>query len=72
MTLALAILEFCLILLIIGGAFYVLVWVLGLLGIAIPPRVLQFIAAIVFILILIWVIQAVMGGGGLPRLGILR
>lgn len=67
-----AILVLCLILLLLGLAFFVLQWVLGILGITIPPRVMQILGAIVVVLVLIWFVQAIMGGGGLPRLGLLR
>lgn len=67
-----AVLVLCLILLLLGLAFFVLQWVLGILGITIPPRVMQILGAIVVVLVLIWFVQAIMGGGGLPRLGILR
>lgn len=65
------ILVLCLILLLLGLAFFVLQWVLGILGITIPPRVMQILGAIVVVLVLIWFVQAVMGGA-MPRLGLLR
>ena len=61
------VLMLCLILLLLGLAFFVLMWVLGILGIALPPRVLQILGAIVVVLVLIWFVRAVMGGG-LPKL----
>lgn len=64
-----AVLILCLILLFLGLAFFVLQWVLGILGITIPPRVMQILGAIVVVLVLIWFVQAIMGGG-LPTLGL--
>jgi len=54
--------------LLIGAIFWLVVWVLGLLGIPVPSRPLQLIGAAIFLLMLIWFIQVMMGGGHFPRL----
>lgn len=54
--------------LLIGLAFYLVVWVLGLLGIPIPPRAMQIVGAIIFLILLLWFVQAVMAGGHAPAI----
>jgi uncharacterized membrane protein len=49
-------------LLVLGLVFYLAVWVLELLGIAIPPNVVKIVGAIVFLIVLLWFVQAVMSG----------
>ncbi len=48
-----ALLYFLAYCLLIGAIFWLVVWVLGLLGIAIPTRPLQLIGAAIFLLLLI-------------------
>lgn len=55
-------------LLVLGLVFYLVVWVLGILGIAIPPNVMKIVGAIIFLIVLLWFISAIMGGAGVPRL----
>ncbi len=55
-------------LLVLGLVFYLVVWVLGILGIAIPPQVVKIVGAIIFLIVLLWFVQAVLGGSGIPRL----
>ena len=66
------IIVFLIWLLVLGLIFWIAVWVLGLLGIAIPPRVIQIVAAIVFLIILLWFVQAFVSGGHLPGVGLVR
>lgn len=61
------ILWFAFYVLCIGLAFVVVIWVLGLLGIEVPQRIAKIVGAIIFLLILIWFLQAVLSGGHLPR-----
>ncbi len=65
-----AVINFLILLLVIGLIFWLVVWVLGLLGIPIPPMVLKIVGAIIFLVILLWFIQAFVAGGGqhFPRL----
>ena len=63
-----AIISFLIWLLVIGLIFYLVVWVLGILGIPIPPRAVQIVGAIVFLILLLWFVQAVMSGGHVPTL----
>jgi len=49
-------------LLVIGLVFYLAVWVLGLLGITIPDPVIKIVGAIIFLIVLLWFVQAVMSG----------
>lgn len=55
-------------LLVLGLIFYLAVWVLGILGIVIPPQVIKIVGAIILLLVILWFLQAVLGGGGIPRL----
>lgn len=55
-------------LLVLGLVFYLIVWVLGILGITVPPNVMKIVGAIIVLLVILWFIQAVLGGGGVPRL----
>ena len=57
-------LYLALIVLCIGLGYLVLMWALGLFGIVIPARWLQVIAAIIMVLVLIWFVSQIAGGGG--------
>jgi len=64
-----AIISFLIWLLVLGLVFYLVVWVLGLLGIPAPPMVIKIVGAIVFLIVLLWFMQTVLGhAGGLPTL----
>jgi len=53
--------------LIIGLVFALVVWVLrDILGIAIPMHILKIVGAIIFLLVLLWFVAALLGGGALP------
>lgn len=65
MSILLALLYLALIILAVGLGYYVVVWALGIAGIIINPRILQFLGAIVVVLILIWFVGEIMSGGGL-------
>ena len=62
------VINFLIVLLILGLVFYLVIWVLGLLGIAVPTQVMRIIGAIIFLIILLWFLQAVLGGGHFPKL----
>jgi hypothetical protein len=52
--------------------FALCVWVLrDILGIAIPMHILKIVGAIIFLVVLLWFIAALLGGGSfpVPRLG---
>lgn len=70
MSILLALLYLALIILAVGLGYYVVVWALGIAGITINPRILQFLGAIVVVLILIWFVGEIMSSGGvrLPSL----
>lgn len=68
MSFAIMILNLCLILLIVGLAAVVLIWVLGMIGVSIPPRVIQILGAIVFVMVLIWFLGAISGKGHFPTI----
>jgi hypothetical protein len=58
--------------LVIGLVFALVVWVLrDILGLPIPMHVLKIVGAIIFLVVLLWFIAAVVGGGSfpVPRLG---
>ena len=59
-------------LLIIGLVFALVVWVLrDILGLPVPMHVLKIVGAIIFLLVLLWFVAALLGGGSfpVPRLG---
>lgn len=64
------VINFLIWLLVLGLVFYLVVWVLGLLGIPVPAQVIKIVGAIVFLLVLLWFVQTLMSGGGghVPRL----
>lgn len=63
------VINFLIWLLVLGLVFYLVIWVLGLLGIPIPAQAIKIVGAIIFLLVLLWFIQAVLAGGGhVPRL----
>ncbi len=65
MSILLALLYLALIILVVGLGYYVVTWALGIVGIVIPPRAIQFIFAIIVVLLLIWFVTEIMGSGGL-------
>lgn len=64
------VISFLIYLLVIGLCFALVIWVLGMIGVPVPMRVIQILGAIVFLLVLLWFIQAVLAGGAghMPRL----
>jgi len=57
--------------LVIGLVLALVVWVLrDVLGIAIPMHILKIVGAIIFLLVILWFVATVLGGGtALPRFG---
>jgi hypothetical protein len=47
---------------------YLIIWVLGVVGINLPPKVIQILWVIVALIALLFIVQALLGGG-LPHLG---
>jgi hypothetical protein len=45
------------------GLYYLVIWVLGQLGVAIPPMVLKIVMLIIGLLILLWLVTALFGAG---------
>lgn len=45
---------------------YIIFWILGLLGVAIPENIKKVIWAIVLILAIIWIVSAFFQGGDAP------
>jgi hypothetical protein len=67
MDLIIAIIYFLIVVAVLVGVVYLVTWVLGQLGISIPPPIMNVIWVIVFLVVLLWLIQAVAGAGwGLP------
>lgn len=64
------VINFLIWLLVLGLVFYLVVWVMGLLGIPVPAQVIKIVGAIVFLLVLLWFVQTLMSGGSghVPRL----
>jgi hypothetical protein len=51
---------------------YLVIWVLrDVIGLPIPPKVIQILWVIVALIVILWLVQMVIGGGGfhLPALG---
>lgn len=59
--LALKILKAAFWLCILGAAIFAILYVLGMLGIVLPPRVIQFLIAAGVILVIIWIVAALTG-----------
>ena len=50
---------------------YVVIWVLGEIGVVLPPQVIKILWIIVALLVLLWLVSLVIGAGGtlsLPNL----
>ena len=48
---------------------YLIIWVLGVIGVPLPAKVIQILWVIVALIALLFVVQVLLGGGGLPKLG---
>jgi len=70
-SLAIGILWLCIGIIILGAIIYVLFWAIRQFF-AIPPRVEAAVWAVFGILILIYLLTAVAGGGGLPHPALFR
>lgn len=55
---------------IIALVFYLIVYVMGVIGITIPPKVVQILMVIFALIVILMIYQALVGGGGfhLPAL----
>jgi len=49
---------------IIALVFYLIVYVMGVLGIALPPKVLQILMVIFALIVILMLYQALLGSGG--------
>ena len=65
MSILMALLYLALIILCIGLGYLVLTWALGIVGITIPPRIVQIVFAIIVVVVLIWFIGDIVGSGGI-------
>lgn len=61
-----AILTILLYIVVIAIVFYAVIWVLGQVGITIPPRIMQLIVVAFALVVLIWLVTALVGGGTPP------
>lgn len=51
------------------GVVYLVIWVLGQLGIALPPGIVKIVYIIIALLVLLWFVQSFLGGGlEVPRI----
>lgn len=50
---------------IIALVFYLIVYVMGVLGIALPPKVLQILMVIFALIVILMLYQALIGAGGI-------
>jgi hypothetical protein len=46
-----------------------IIWVLGEIGLSLPAQVIKILWVIVALIALLLIVQALLGGGGLPKLG---
>jgi len=71
MSLLAAVIWLLIYLLILGLVFALVVWVLrDVLGIAIPLHILKIVGAIIVLLVILWFVATLLGGGmAVPRLG---
>jgi len=46
------------------GVIYLILWVLGQLGLSIPPNIVKVIWVILILLVLIWIVEYFFAGGG--------
>lgn len=60
--------TFLIYLLVIGVVYYLVTWVCGLLGIPLPMKAIQIVFAIFGLIVFLWLLRALIGGGGLPKL----
>ena len=66
-----AIVGFLITLCIIAAVFYLVIWVLGIIGVPLPPKVIQILWVIFGLLALLALYHMFIGGGGalsLPKL----
>jgi hypothetical protein len=67
MSLLVAVIWLLIYCLILGLVFALVVWVLrDILGIAIPAPILKIAGAIMVLLIVLWFVATLLGGGGIP------
>jgi uncharacterized membrane protein len=50
---------------------YIVIWVLGIIGVPLPAKVIQLLWVIVGLIAILWLVQMVLGGGSfhLPVIG---
>lgn len=51
--------------LILALVFYLVIWVLGIIGVTLPPKAVQILMAIFALIVILYLYQALVGGGGL-------
>jgi uncharacterized membrane protein len=54
------------------GVFYLVMYILGALGVVIPPKIRMIIGLIFMLLVIIWVINEFFGSGGGGHMNITR
>jgi hypothetical protein len=64
-TIAINILWFLIFLCILVGIGWLVIWVLGQLGIPVPPMVMKIALLVIGLLCLIWFLSMIAGGGGM-------
>jgi hypothetical protein len=63
-----AVIMFGIWILVIGLCFAIVIWVLQIVGIPVPMHIIKIVGAIVFLIVLLYFVQAVMSGH-MPRIG---
>lgn len=57
---------------ILAAVIVVIIWALGVIGIVVPQKIIQIVWVIFALLVLLWVLRSMLGGGlYLPRLSML-
>lgn len=54
---------------IIALVFYLVIYVLGVIGVALPPKVIQIIWLIFALIVVLWLVRVLLSGGGLSLPG---
>lgn len=63
-----SVISFLIALCLLAIVVYVILWVLEIIGISIPPKIIQLLWVIVALIAILWLVQLVTGNGGGFRL----
>jgi hypothetical protein len=60
-----AVITFLITVCVIALVVYLIIWVLGIVGIVLPPKVIQILWVIFTLIVILFLVKLVLGGGGL-------